>query len=84
MLGFKGPAHPSPTLGDALNVGFGYQEVQCLGCDTNQTVALVIARRPKARLIDELERYMQCLFHVINRYVGDLGCPASFPTIPLQ
>ena len=24
MLGFKGPAQPSPTLGDAINAGFGY------------------------------------------------------------
>ena len=23
MLGFKGPAQPSPALGDALNAGFG-------------------------------------------------------------
>jgi hypothetical protein len=30
MLGFQGPAQPSPTLGDALNAGFGYLEVKCL------------------------------------------------------
>jgi hypothetical protein len=23
MLGFQGPAQPSPTLGDAINAGFG-------------------------------------------------------------
>ena len=40
MLGYKGPAQPSPTLGDALNAGYGYLEVRCLGCDTHQTVAL--------------------------------------------
>jgi hypothetical protein len=33
MLGFQGPAQPSPTLGDALNAGYGYLEVKCLGCD---------------------------------------------------
>jgi hypothetical protein len=27
MLAFKGPAQPSPTLGDALNAGYGYLEV---------------------------------------------------------
>ena len=32
MLGYKGPAQPSPTIGDALNAGFGYLEVRCLGC----------------------------------------------------
>src|SRR6266403_5706121 len=31
MLGYKGPAQPSPTLGDALNAGYGYLEVRCLG-----------------------------------------------------
>jgi hypothetical protein len=28
MLGFQGPAQPSPALGDALNAGFGYLEVK--------------------------------------------------------
>ena len=60
MLGFKGPAQPSPTLGDALNAGYLYLEVRCLGCDTHQTVALNIVRRPKATPIHELERYMRC------------------------
>jgi hypothetical protein len=26
---------------------FGYLEVKCLGCDTHQTVALDIVRRPE-------------------------------------
>jgi hypothetical protein len=34
MLGFRGPAQPSSTLGDALNAGYLYLEVRCLGCDT--------------------------------------------------
>ena len=48
MLGYRGPAQPSPTLGDALNAGYLYLEVRCLGCDTHQTVALDIVRRPKS------------------------------------
>jgi hypothetical protein len=56
MLGYKGPAQPSPTLGDALNAGFGYLEVRCLGCDTHQTVALDIIRRSKTTPIHELGR----------------------------
>ena len=43
MLGYKGPAQPSPPLGDSLNAGYGYLEVRCLGCDTHQTVDLTIA-----------------------------------------
>jgi hypothetical protein len=60
MLGYKGPAQPSPALGDALNAGYRYLEVRCLGCDTHQTVALDIVRRPKTTPIHELERYMRC------------------------
>lgn len=60
MLGYQGPAQPSPTLGDALNAGYFYLEVRCLGCDTHQAVALNIVRRPKATPIHELERYMRC------------------------
>src|SRR5450432_446930 len=58
MLGFRGPAQPSPTLGDALNAGYLYLEVRCLGCDTHQTVPLDVVRRPKTTPIHELERSM--------------------------
>jgi hypothetical protein len=60
MLAFQGPAQPSPSLGDALNAGYLYLEVKCLGCDTHQTVALDIVRRPKVTPVHELERYMRC------------------------
>jgi hypothetical protein len=60
MLGFRGPAQPSPTLGDALNADYLYLEVRCLGCDTHQTVALDVVRRPKTTPIHEVERYMRC------------------------
>ena len=60
MLGFQGPAQPSPVLGDALNAGYRYLEVKCLGCNTHQTVALDIVRRPKTTPVHELERYMRC------------------------
>jgi hypothetical protein len=48
MLGYQGPAQPFPTLGDAINAGYIYLEVPCLGCDTHQTVALNAVRRPKS------------------------------------
>jgi hypothetical protein len=54
MVGFQGPAQPSPTLGDALNAGYLYLGVKCLGCGTHQTVALNIVRRPKTTPIHEL------------------------------
>jgi hypothetical protein len=49
MLGYRGPAQPSPALGDALNAGYRYLEVRALGCDTHQTVELDVVRRPKGR-----------------------------------
>jgi len=60
MLGYRGPAQPSPTLGDALNAGYLYLELRCLGCDTHQTVALDVVRRTKTTPIHELERYLRC------------------------
>jgi hypothetical protein len=61
MLGFQGPAQPSPALGDAINAGYGYLEVKCLGCENHSTVDLTIIRRPKAVTpIHELERAMRC------------------------
>jgi hypothetical protein len=59
MLSYKGHAQPSPALVDALNAGFPYLEVRCLGCDTHQTVALTVVRRPKTTPIHELQRYMR-------------------------
>ena len=40
--------------------GYRYLEVKCLGCNTHQTVALDIVRRPKTTPVHELERYMRC------------------------
>jgi Zn finger protein HypA/HybF involved in hydrogenase expression len=77
MLAFKGPAQPSPTLGDALNASYFYLEVRCLGCDTSQTVALDIVRRPKATPIHELERYMRCKdCSQVRGYLHDFGGPS--------
>lgn len=54
------PGPASPSLGDGLNAGYRYLEVKCLGCDTHQTVALDIVRRPMWTPIHDLERYMRC------------------------
>jgi len=60
MLGYGGPAQPSPTIADALNAGLGYLEVRCHGCNTSQTVAVDIVRQPKSTPVHELERYLRC------------------------
>jgi hypothetical protein len=65
MLGYKGPAQPSPALGDALNAGYLYLEVRCLGCDTHQTVAQYRAptegdAHPRAGTLHALQRLLEC------------------------
>lgn len=60
MLGYGGPAQPSPTIGDALNARLYFLEVKCLGCETHSTVDLTIVRRPKETQVHELERWMRC------------------------
>jgi hypothetical protein len=60
MLGYQGPAPPSPTLGDALNANYRYLEVRCNGCHSHSTVDLTIVRRPKTTPVHELERYLRC------------------------
>ena len=58
MLGYKGPAQPSPIVGDALNAGYTYLEVCCLGYSSDI--------RPRHRTATEddadheLERYTRC------------------------
>ena len=59
MLGFQGPAQPSPALGDAINAGYRYLEVKCPGCNTHQTVALehrCCGDRKRRLPVHELER----------------------------
>jgi hypothetical protein len=59
MLGFQGPAQPSPALGDALTAGYLYLLVKCLGCNTHSTGALDNHSATKNHP-DLLERYMPC------------------------
>jgi hypothetical protein len=49
MLGFKGPAQPSPTLGDALNAGYLYLEVR-------KRSHLVALRHRKIQLVTHIKR----------------------------
>jgi hypothetical protein len=61
MLGFRGPAQPSPMMGDAVNAGYRYLEIRCAACDLHSTIDLTIVRRPKLTTpIHELERWLAC------------------------
>jgi hypothetical protein len=45
MPGFRGPAQPSPTLGDALNAGYPTADVGCLAASLVWTAVGAIANR---------------------------------------
>jgi hypothetical protein len=79
MLGFRGPAQPSPTLGDVLNAGYGFLEVRCLGCETHQTVALDVVRDQSPRLSTNWSGTWRCRDYSRvrgNPYIGEHGASA--------
>src|SRR6478735_914770 len=78
MLGFQGPAQPSPALGDAINAGFGYLEVKCLGCNTHQTACSDGPRSVQAAQLVRIERLAECLF-ADQRPVGQFLLPVLEP-----
>ena len=46
MEGYGGPAQPSPTIGQCLNGGLGWLEVECNRCKTRASIPLTRIRRP--------------------------------------
>ena len=47
MEGFGGPAQPSPTIGQCLNGGYGWMEIECNRCKTRASIPLDAIRRPR-------------------------------------
>jgi len=45
--GLWGPAQPSPTIGQCLNGGLGWLEVECHRCKTRASLPLDAIRRPR-------------------------------------
>src|SRR5262249_20028087 len=60
MEGFGGPAQPSPTIGQALNGGYGFLEVQCKRCETRTSIPLEHIRRPRSTQVWKLEASLSC------------------------
>jgi hypothetical protein len=60
MEGFGGPAQPSPTIGQALNGGYGFLEVQCKRCETRATILLEYVRRRLETPVWKLEASLYC------------------------
>jgi len=68
MEGFGGPAQPSPTIGQCLNGGYGWLEVECHGCKTRASLPLDAIRRPRDTPIWKLEATLKCRSCKKGRY----------------
>jgi hypothetical protein len=55
MEAFGGPAQPSPTIGQCINGGLGWLEVECNRCKTRASLPLNAIRRPRDTPIWKLE-----------------------------
>ena len=60
MEGYGGPAQPSPTIGQCLNGGLGWLEIECKRCKTRASIPLEAIRRPRDTLIWKLEASLKC------------------------
>jgi hypothetical protein len=60
MEGYGGPAQPSPTLGQCLNGGLSWLEVECNRCKTRASLPLDSIRRPRDTPIWKLEAALKC------------------------
>jgi hypothetical protein len=68
MEGYGGPAQPSPTIGECLNGGLGWLEVECNRCKTRASLPLDAIRRPRDTPIWKLEAALKCRFCRTPRY----------------
>ena len=65
--GVGGPAQPSPTIGQCLNGGLGWLEVECNRCKT-ASLPLDAIRRPRDTPIWKLEAALKCRACKKGRY----------------
>jgi len=59
-LGYGGPAQPSPTIGQCLNGGYGWLEIECCRCKTRASLPLDAIRRARDTPIWKLEPSFRC------------------------
>jgi hypothetical protein len=65
---FGGPAQPSPTIGQCLNGGYGWMEIECNRCKTRASIPLEAIRRPRDTPIWKLEGSFRCRSCGTRRY----------------
>jgi hypothetical protein len=60
MEAYGGPAQPSPTIGQCINGGLGWLEVECNRCKSRASLPLDAIRRPRDTPIWKLEAALKC------------------------
>src|SRR4249920_1171085 len=60
MEGYGGPAQPSPTIGQCLNGGYGWLEIECCRCKTRASLPLDAILRARDTPIWKLEPSFRC------------------------
>jgi hypothetical protein len=60
MEGYGGPAQPSPTIGQCLNGGYGWLEIECCRCKSRASLPLDAIRRARDTPIWKLEPSFRC------------------------
>jgi len=60
METYGGPAQPSPTIGQCLNGGYGWLEVECHRCNTRASIPLESIWRTRDAPIWKLEAALKC------------------------
>jgi hypothetical protein len=68
MEGYVGPAQPSPTIGQCLNGGYSWMEIECNRCKTCVSIPLNAIRRPRDTSIWKLEGPFRCRSCGTRRY----------------
>ena len=68
MEGYGGPAQPAPTIGQCLNGGYGWLEVECRRCKTRASLPLDAVRRPRDTPLWKLEASLKCRSWRKGRY----------------
>jgi hypothetical protein len=68
MEGYGGPAQPSPTIGQCLNGGYAWMEIECNRCKTRASIPLDAIRRPHDTPIWKLEGSFRCRSCGTRRY----------------
>lgn len=60
MEGYGGPAQPSPTIGQCVNGGLVWLEVECNRCKTRASLPLDAIHRPRDTPLLKLEASLKC------------------------